>query len=127
MSIINANSYTINDIVYLVTDAVGAPIIDRSKNACAIYESFFTENEGAICYRVCGPIPRGQRPQKVEYFTRISHQGDDAPWEACNGDGCQADEMKFQAETGTLCSQFRLWKGHGEHRDLMVKVTLAQA
>ena len=63
----------------------------------------------------------------MEFFTRISHQEENAPWEACNGDGCQADEMKFQADTGTLCGQFRLWKGHGEHRDLMVKVTLAQA
>ena len=127
MSIIHAKSDTIDNIVYLVTDAVGEPIIDRSRNACAIYESFFSENEGAICYRVCGPIPSGHRPEKVEYFTRISHQGDDAPWEACNGDGCQGEDMKFQAATGTLCSQFRLWKGHGDHRDLMVKVTLADS
>jgi hypothetical protein len=127
MSIFNVRSDTINDIVYLVTDAVGAPIIDRSKNACAIYESFFSENEGAVCYRVCGPIPGGRRPEKVEYFTRISHQGDSVPWEACNGDGCQGEDMKFQPSTGTLCSQFRLWKGHGEHRDLLVKVTLAKS
>lgn len=127
MNIIKAKSDTIDDIVYLVTDPVGAPIIDRSKSACAIYESFFSESEGAICYRVCGPIPGGRQPKKVEYFTRRSHQGDNAPWEACNGDGCQAEDMKFQAETGTLCSQFRLWKGHGEHRDLLVKVTLTEA
>lgn len=127
MNIINAKHKTVNDIVYLVTDAVGTPLVDRSKNACAIYESFFDSTEGAVCYRVCGPIPMGQRPQKVEYFTRISHQDDNAPWEACDGDGCQGEDTRFQAETGTLCGQFRLWKGHGEHRDLMVKVTLAQA
>ena len=127
MNIIEAKSDTIKDIVYLVTDPVGAPIIDRTKEACAIYESFFSGNQGAVCYRVCGPIPVGRRPAKVEYFTRVSHQGDDAPWEACDGDGCQAEDMRFQTDTGTICSQFRLWKGRGEHRDLMVKVTLAEA
>jgi hypothetical protein len=127
MNIINAKSDSINNIVYLVTDAVGTPIIDRTDEACAIYESFFTGNEGGICYRVCGPIPVGQKPEKVEYFTRLSHQGDDTPWEACNGDGCAAEEMKFQAHTGTLCGQFRIWKGRGQHRDLMIKVTVAQA
>lgn len=29
-------------------------------------------------------------------------------------------------DTATLCGQFRLWKNHGEHRDLMVKVTLSE-
>jgi hypothetical protein len=127
MNTINAKGDMIKDIVYLVTDAVGTPIIERTNNACAIYESFFNSHEGAICYRVCGPIPPGRRPQKVEYFTRLSHQGDEMPWEACDGDGCEGEEMKFQTQTGTFCSQFRLWKGRGEHRDLMVKVTLAQA
>ncbi len=123
MDTIQAKSDTINNIVYLVTDAVGAPIIDRSESACAVFESFLSE--GAICYNICGPIPSGKRPAKVEYFTRVSHQGDRMPWEACDGDGCQGEGMRFQAETSTLCGQFRLWKGHGEHRDLMVKVTLS--
>lgn len=126
MNFLSTKSDTIGNIVYLVTDAVGTPIIDRTKNACAIYESFFSEADGAVCYRVCGPIPVGRRPEKVEYFTRASHQGDQVAWEACNGDGCQGEEMKFQTETGTLCSQFRLWKGHGEDRELLVKVTLAE-
>jgi hypothetical protein len=116
---------TIGNIVYLVTDAAGHPIIDRKKDACAIYESFLSESDGAVCYRVCGPIPVGRRPEKVEYFTRFSHPEDQASWEACNGNGCQGEGVKFQLETGTLCSQFRLWKGIGRHRDLMVKVTLA--
>lgn len=124
MNTIEAKSDIIKDIVYLVTDAVGAPIIDKSKSACAVFESFLSE--GAICYNVCGPIPRGKRPQSVEYFTRISHQGDRAPWEACDGDGCQGEALRFQEETSTLCGQFRLWKGHGEYRDLMVKVTLSE-
>jgi hypothetical protein len=126
MNIINAKSDKINHIVYLVTDAVGTPIIDRTDNACAVYESFFTGNDGGICYRVCGPIPPGSRPEKVEYYTRISHQGDETPWEACEGEGCAGEDMKFQSSTGTLCGQFRLWKGRGDHRDLMIKVTLAQ-
>lgn len=126
MNFLSTKSDTIGNIVYLVTDAVGTPIIDRTNNACAIYESFFSEADGAVCYRVCGPIPVGRRPEKVEYFTRVSRQGDHVEWEACNGDGCQGEDMKFQTETGTLCSQFRLWKGHGEYRDLLVKVTLAE-
>lgn len=124
MNVICAKSDTISNIVYLVTDAVGTPIVDRSESACAIFESFISE--GAICYRVCGPIPMGQRPEKVEYFTRRAHQAGAAHWESCSGDGCQGEDMQFQEETATLCGQFRLWKGHGEHRDLMVKVTLAE-
>jgi len=124
MNIIKAKSTTINDIVYLVTDAVGAPIIDRSKSACAVFESFISD--GAICYRICGPLPNGRNPDKVEFFTRVAHQDDSVAWEACDGDGCQGEEMRFQADTATLCGQFRLWKGHGENRDLMVKVTLAE-
>lgn len=117
-------SDTISNVVYLVTDAVGAPIVDRSESACAILESF--SSGGAVFYRVCGPIPKGQRPEKIEYFTRRSHQGVQANWEACDGDGCRGEEMKFQEETATLCGQFKLWKCHGEQRDLMVKVTLAE-
>jgi len=125
MDLLISKSDTIGNIVYLVTDAIGTPIIDRTKNACAIYESFVSETDGAICYRICGPIPVGRRPEKVKYFTRVSHQSEQVAWEACNGDVCLGEEMKFQVETGTLCSQFRFCKGHGVHRDLMVKVTLA--
>ena len=125
MDLLTHKNDTIGNIVYLVTDAVGTPIIGRTKNACAIYESFINETDGAVCYRVCGPIPIGHRPEKVEYFIRASHLSDSAAWEACNGDVCLGEDMKFQVDTGTLCSQFRLWKGHGVHRDLMVKVTLA--
>jgi hypothetical protein len=126
MNIVNASSDTIDNIVYMVTDAVGEPIIDRTDHACAVYESFFTGNEGGICYRVCGPIPPGSTPEKVEYFTRISHQGEEEPWKPCDGDGCMGEDMDYQSATGTLCSQFRLWKGRGDHRDLMIKVTLAK-
>ena len=124
MNIIKAKSDVIDNIVYLVTDAVGTPLVDRSESACAVFESFLSE--GAVCYRVCGPVPAGYRPDKIEYFTRRSHQQGGAPWEACDGDGCRGEEMKFQEDTSTLCGQFRIWKGHGEHRDLMVKVTLAE-
>lgn len=123
MENMNAKGDVINDIVYLVTDAVGVPIIDRSKSACAIFESFISE--GAVCYRVCGPVPGGRRPTKVEYFTRPSHQGDNTEWETCDGDGCLGEGLQFQADTSTLCAGFRLWKGRGEYRDLLVKVTLS--
>ena len=125
MGLLTTTSDTIGNIIYLVTDALGVPIIDRARNACAIYESFMSETDGVVCYRICGSIPVGCRPEKVEYFTRISYPGDSMSWEACDGDVCLGEDMKFQIDTGTLCSQFRLWKGRGVHRDLMVKVTLA--
>ncbi len=114
----------INDIVYLVTDAMGAPVIDHSKSACAVLESFLSED--ATCYRVCGPIPSGHSPSRIEYFTRISDQGDDTPWEPCDGNECQGEQLLFQSDTSTLCGQLRLYNGHGENRDLMVKVTLTK-
>lgn len=123
MNAIDAKNNSINDVVYLVTDAVGAPIINRSKSACAVFESFLSE--GAVYYRVCGPIPRGHYPSRVEYFTRTANQSDNAPWDPCDGDGCQGEQMQFQPDTATLCGQFRLWKHPGEHRDVMVKVTLS--
>ena len=124
MSILNAAGNVIKDVVYLVTDATGRPIIDRSKNACAVFESFLSE--GAVHYRVCGPIPGGQKPSKVEYFTRPSQHDDTTPWENCNGDGCQGEHLRFQEDTSTLCGGLRLWKKDSAHRDLLVKVTLKE-
>ena len=122
MKRLNTTGNVIKDVVYLVTDAMGIPIIDRSKNACAVFESFLSED--AVHYRVCGPIPGGQKPSKVEYFTRPSRLDDEAPWETCDGNGCQGERLRFQADTSTLCAGLRLWKGEGPHRDLLVKVTL---
>ena len=122
MQIITANGPHIKEVIYLVTDAQGVPLIDRSKNACAVLESFLSED--AVCYRICGPIPHGRTPVKVEYFTRPAHQDEETDWEACDGDGCLGERMQFQADTATLCGQLRIWKGDGVHRDLMVKVTL---
>ena len=122
MGILNADGNIIKDVVYLVTDATGSPIIDRSKNACAVLESFLSE--GAVYYRVCGPIPGGQKPHKIEYFTRPSHEDDTAPWETCDGDGCQGESLRFQPDTSTLCAGLKLWKEDDAHRDLLVKVTL---
>lgn len=112
----------IKDIVYLVTDAKGTPLIDRSRKACAVFESFLSE--GAVHYRVCGPIPGGKKPSKVEYFTRPSRHDDVAPWETCAGDGCQGEDLRFQEETSTLCAGLKLQTADGAHRDLLVKVTL---
>jgi len=125
MSIVNAPGNVIKDVVYLVTDAAGMPIIDRSKNACAVFESFLSE--GAVHYRVCGPIPGGQKPRKVEYFTRPTQQDDKVPWETCDGNGCQGEHLRFQEDTSTLCAGLRLWKADDAHRDLLVKVTLEEA
>lgn len=124
MSIRNATRNIIKDVVYLVTDAKGTPIIDRSKKACAVFESFLSEN--AVHYRVCGPIPGGQKPIKVEYFTRPSQHDDTTDWETCNGDGCQGERLRFQEDTSTLCGGLKLWKKDGAHRDLLVKVTLEE-
>ena len=124
MSFLNPAGNVIKDVVYLVTDATGKPVIDRSKNACAVFESFLSEC--AVHYRVCGPIPGGKIPTMVEYFTRPSQYDDPTPWETCNGDGCQGERMRFQEDTSTLCGGLRLWKKDGAHRDLLVKVTLRE-
>lgn len=124
MNIVKNHGDMIKDVVYLLTDEMGAPIIDQSKNACAVFESFLSE--GGVVYRVCGPIPSGQEPRKIEYFTRLSFQDEDTAWESCDGDGCQGEDLRFQPDTSTLCAGLRLWKGDGEHRDLLVKVTLAR-
>jgi len=124
MRILNAPGNVIKDVVYLVTDSSGSPIIDRSKSACAVFESFLSE--GAVHYRVCGPIPGGQIPRKVEYFTRPSKEDDTAPWETCDGDGCQGEHLRFQEDTSTLCAGLRLWKEDDARRDLLVKVTLEE-
>lgn len=122
MNIVNANGNVIKDVVYLVTDAMGSPIIDRSKSACAVFESFVSEQ--AVHYRVCGPIPSGQKPRKVEYFTRPTQQDGEDAWESCDGNGCQGERLRFQEDTSTLCAGLKLWKEDGAHRDLLVKVTL---
>lgn len=63
MNIIDAKSTSINDIVYLVTDAVGAPIINRSKSACAVFESFISEGDAfrahAIVNATCFVLAHG--------------------------------------------------------------------
>lgn len=123
MNIVKANGDIINEVVYLVTDEMGAPLIDQSKSACAVFESFLSE-EGVV-YRVCGPIPGGHEPRKIEYFTRLSRRDESAPWETCDGNGCQGEDLRFQSDTSTLCAGLKLSKGDGEQRDLLVKVTLA--
>ncbi len=122
MSIVNTAGNVIKDVVYLVTDATGNPIINRSKSACAVFESFL--GEGAVHYRVCGPIPGGKKPFKVEYYIRPSQQDDETPWETCDGNGCEGERLRFQEDTSTLCAGLKLWKEDGTHRDLLVKVTL---
>lgn len=40
-------------------------------------------------------------------------------------DGCETYAESFEQESGKLCAYFKLWKGRGEHRDLLMKVDLA--
>jgi hypothetical protein len=109
--------------VTLISDPVGSPNVDRSPDACAVYDNFLME--GAYCYQVCGHLPPGKEPGRIEFYTRIAHQGDSEPWVECSGDGCETYAESFDRDSGQLCAYFKLWKGRGEHRDLMVKVALA--
>jgi hypothetical protein len=110
------------DTVYLTSDPVGAPIVDRTPDACAIFENFLME--GAHCYQVCGFLPPGRNPGRIDFYSRVSHQGESEPWVECAGDGCETYAESFDRESGQLCAYFKLWKGRGEHRDLLMKVDL---
>ena len=123
MPVYYAKSKNSENKVYLIVDAVGAPQTEKSKESCATYDSYL--DGGALCYRVCGELPKGKRPAAYRYFSRRSHQGDDAGWVECSGDGCEGFDPYFDEHTSTVCSSFKLWKGHGEHRDLMIEVSVA--
>jgi hypothetical protein len=110
-------------IVSLISDPVGSPNVDRSPDACAVYENFLMD--GAYCYQVCGYLPPGKAPGQIDFYTRVAHQDGSEPWGACSGDGCEAYAESFDRDSGKLCAYFKLWKGRGEHRELMMKVALA--
>jgi hypothetical protein len=109
---------------YLFSDPVGTPILDRSADECAVYDNFLFG--GAYCYQVCGDLPHGRRPERIEYFIRHSHQEDKDTWSGCSSeDGCQTYAESFDDKSGKVCAYFKLWKGGGEHRDLLMKVDLS--
>lgn len=121
MSEFSANSVTRENICYLTVDAVGSPLGRKDPDRCGILPDY---REGAICYRVCGDIPRDRKPAHVEFFRRRSYQGEDTPWVRCSDNGCKGSDFEFDENASKVCSLFRLWKGDGSHQDLMMKVSL---
>ena len=121
MAEIAACSCTIDDKTYLTVEGLGSPVGTKDRDKCGIMPEYV---QGSICYRVCGEIPRGRKPQKVEFFSRPSYQLEQIPWQSCEIDGCQGSDYDFEPESSKICGLFKLWRGDGSHRDLMMKVTL---
>jgi hypothetical protein len=121
MSEIMAKNSTRDGVTYLTVHSVGSPVGHKDRDRCGIYPDYL---KGSICYRICGEIPRGRKPNRVEFFSRISHQGDDTLWVECPGDGCEGSDPEFHKEGSKICGLFKLWKGDGSHHDLMMKVYL---
>jgi len=46
------------------------------------------------------------------------------PWQSCEIDGCQGYDFEFDQDNSNICGLFKLWRGDGSHRDLMMKVML---
>ena len=60
MPVIHAKSKKFKDKVHLITAAVDAPQVEKSREHCAAYNSYLSD--GALCYRVCGVLPKGKSP-----------------------------------------------------------------
>jgi hypothetical protein len=121
MAEINACSCTIDDTTYITAEGLGSPVGVKDRDKCGIMPDYL---QGAVCYRVCGEIPRGRKPRKVEFFIRPSYQLEQTPWQDCEIDGCQSSDFEFEQENSKICGLFKLWRGDGSHRDLMMKVAL---
>jgi hypothetical protein len=121
MTEIKANSTTKNNVTYMIVQGLGSPVGVKDPDKCGIMPEYI---KGATCYRVCGEIPVGREPRQVEFLTRASYQGEHTPWQACGGDGCEGAEYEFDRKSSRLCGLFKLWRGDGSHRDLMMKVSL---
>jgi hypothetical protein len=121
MSEIIADSNTNENITYMIARGLGSPVGLKDRNKCGIMPGYL---KGAICYRVCGEIPAGREPRQVEFLTRASYQGEHTPWQACGSDGCEGTDFEFDRQSLQICGLFKLWRGDGSHRDLMMKVTL---
>ena len=122
MAEINACSCTIDDTTYVTAEGLGSPVGTKDRDKCGIMPDYL---QGAVCYRVCGEIPWGRKPKKVEFFSRPSYQVEQTPWQACEIDGCQGTDFEFEQGESKICGLFKLWRGDGSHRDLMMKITLA--
>jgi hypothetical protein len=121
MADIDGCSCTIDDATYITADGLGSPVGVKDRDKCGVLPEYLN---GAVCYRVCGEIPRGRTPKKVEFFSRASYQMVDTPWQSCEMDGCQGSDFEFDQENSKICGMFKLWRGDGSHRDLMMKVML---
>ena len=121
MAEITACSCTIDDTTYVTAEGLGSPVGTKDRDKCGILPEYL---QGAVCYRVCGEIPRGRKPKKVEFFSRPSYQLAQTPWQDCEMDGCQGSEFEFEQESSKICGLFKLWRGDGSHRDLMMKIAL---
>lgn len=122
MPVIHAKSKKFKDKVHLITAAVDAPQVEKSKEHCAAYNSYLSD--GALCYRVCGVLPKGKSPVAYRYFSRMDHQGEHVDWVECSHDGCEGYDHHFDEDTSTVCSSFKLWKGQGGHCNLMIEVAV---
>lgn len=116
-----SDSTTHADTTYITARGLGSPVGEKDRHKCGILPEYI---KGAVCYRVCGEIPAGRKPRQVEFLNRASYQGEHESWQACGSDGCEANEFEFDPKRSHLCGLFKLWRGDGSHRDLMMKVTL---
>jgi len=121
MAEIIAVSTTSENITCMVARGLGSPVGVKDRDKCGLLPEYI---KGAVCYRVCGEIPAGRKPGKVEFLTRASYQGEDTPWQTCASDSCEGADYDFDRNSSRVCGQFKLWRGDGSHRDLMLKVTL---
>jgi hypothetical protein len=122
MPVIRAESINFEDKVHLITAAVAAPQIEKSREQCAESNSHLSDS--AFCYRVCGKLPEGKRPMAYRYFSRTAHQDEHMEWIECSHDGCEGYDHHFDEDTSTVCSSFKLWKKYGEHCNLMIEVSV---
>ena len=121
MAEIIADCTTKEDTIYMIARGLGSPVGKKDRDKCGILPEYI---KGSVCYRVCGEIPAGRNPRKVEFLIRPSYQGEDSPWQVCGSDGCDGADYDFDRMNSKVCGQFKLWRGDGGHRDLMMKVTL---
>ena len=120
MSEIIANSITKGNLAYISVKGLGSPVGTKDRDRCGVMPEYL---KGAVCYRICGEIPVGRKPQDVEFLIRRSYQ-EDHTWQACKTDGCEGSDFEFDPKSSRACGLFKLWRGDGAHRDLMMKVTL---
>jgi len=121
MTELKASSTTKENVTCIVVQGMGSPVGVKDPDKCGIMPQYL---KGAVCYRVCGEIPKGREPGRVEFLTRASYQGEDTPWQTCGDDGCAGGDFEFDRKNSRVCGLFKLWRGDGSHRDLMMKVAL---